>query len=750
MKNRLLIISFITLLLAPGCGPVSIFTTFKKAPHGYLQNSPADGIHAPAQDQYLKPWIVYSDRSNNAAFIKAGSSIKSNEFGLGEPFLVIGKKGEYLQLIRYNPNHHKTKRFTERKAAQYIGWTKRSNLLLSCSAITDSQPGPKAKMLTVISDTIALMQPARFFKEADSLLVFKTPGLLDTCTIAAGVHQIVYVLKNSPDGNNSLICHTPDITPEKAKEQIIGWIPNVMLQNIGQQVFAKINLPKEIKQPDALKYSPVLHPHFTDSAIIFNSGILLPILDKSKNFLYNINGEAISFNQAEAVKNDLQHINILFAFEAGFKLPEQFPPLLHVIQNLYPMFASVQNRFKCRFGAVIASDNQPKTIGLTTDYSRMADSLASFTTKISVKSQSIFKPWSALETSLKILAPCKDQTNIIIVFGERGDPLSELAPRHIPPLLSQLNCRLLGVQIYACDKNISTNFVLQLTNMIEKYAADHTINKRNMIFFANQFCRKNIFREFGDNFYALNNSPVCMSQGGVLFPEKGEQIQLERIAPAIDTLFKQIIFDNTLLSKNIDSAFLTMGNTADKYNPLLCKQFDIPYDTTLNSHFKKLYNGKNPIWYASQQQITIPRHAMQYRLLLNEPELKQLLRIMESLCSYAYPMRISSKKARNNLIKFYLSIAEQYRPHQTKRNVLKQLSLAQAHKHIFGPPSNLPLLHNITIQQLKNKTQFTDSQLEALIRYFKLCKEKLAENQSAEKINSASGTYYYINSRLLP
>lgn len=749
MKNRLLII-FITFLLAPGCGPITIFTTFKKIPREYLQSSLTEGIHPPAQGHPRKPWIVYSDRSNNAAFVKAGGRIKSNEFGLGEPFLVIGKKGEYLQLIRYNPNHHKINRFTERKAAQYIGWTERKNLLLSCSASTDSQPGPKTKMLTAIGDTIAMMQPARFFKEADSLLVFKTPYLLDTGSAAAGIHQIVYVLKNSPNGNNSLICHTSDITPEKAKEQIIGWIPNVMLQNIGQQVFAKINLPKEIKQPDILRYSPVLHPRFTDSSIIFHSGTLLPVIDKSKNFLYNINGEAVSFNQAIVAKNNLQHINILFAFEAGTKLPEQFPLLLNVIQNLRPMFASAQKIFNCRFGAVIASPNHPKTIGLTTDYLHMVDSLASIRTKISMKSQSIIQPWSALETSLKTLEPCKDQTNIIIVFGEQGDPFSELAPRHISPLLVQLNCRLLGIQLYASDKNSSTNFVLQLTNMIEKYAADYTIKKRHMIFFSNQFCHQNIFRKFGDNFYALNNSPTGMNQGGVLFPEKGEQIQPERIAPAIDTLFKQIMFDNTLLSQTIDSAFFTIGNTADKYNPLLCKQFNLSCDTVLNSRFKKLYNGKNPVWYTAQQQITIPHDAMQYRLLLNEPELTQLQRILESLCAYAYQIRTSSKKARNHLIKLYLSTAEQYRPLQTKRTQLKHLSLAQVHQQIFGTPSNLPLLHNITIQQLKNKTQFTDSQLEELIRYFKLCQEKLAKNQSEEKIKTASGTYYYIHSRLLP
>lgn len=766
MKNRLLIISFTALLIVQGCGPVGMFTKLKKLPHEYSQNYSTEGVKAPRNEQHHRPWVVYSDRSNNSAFTKAGGRIKSKEFGFGDPFLVIGEKKQYLQLIKYNPNNSKNNRFTERKTAEYIGWADRAHLLLSPTSVTDIGTGLKTKMLTAISDTIAIMQSGRFFKEADSLLVFTTPSLSDTCTKVIGLHQIVYALKTSADGNNSLICRTQDITTERAKWQMIGWIPNVMLQNIGQQIFAKTELTKVIKQPNILKYSPVHQPRFTDSTVTFYSGTFLPVIDKSKNSIYNINGEAVSFNHATTVKKDLQHVNIIFAIEAGYKSTEvgpkptgtapkpteQYPPLLNIIQNLSPMFASIREKFNCRFGAVVATENKLGITGLTTDYTIMTDSLATFINKISASPKNPLKPWSALEISLKTLKPYKNQTNVIIVIGDRVESQSELAPKHISTLLAELNCRLLGIQLYASNQNVYNNFVLQLTNMIEEYAAAYTTRKRHITFFANQFCRKNTFREFGDNFYALDYPSASMSQGGILFPEKGEQIHLERITPAIDSLFNWILSDNTLLIKSIESAFLSVGNTKDKYNTLLIRKFGLSSDTAINSSFKKLYNGKKPVWYKGQQQITIHHNVMQYKLLLNDPEFKKLETTLESLCpnTDAGSTYTTIRKTRKRLIKFYLSEIQQSLTRKKNRNSLTHISLAQAHKQIFGAPSNLPLLHNITIKELKNKKQFTDSQLEDLIRYFKYCKKKSGDRCYKEKVISGSETYYYIDSKLLP
>lgn len=785
-KTSILLLTSIFLL--SGCAPVNMLTKLKKTPREYSENYPIEGIKAPKSEEHKKPWIVYSDRVDNAAFVNPGGKIKSAEVSFADPFLVIDTKGAYLELIKYKAENIKNNRLNERKKAEYVGWMHRSRLLLSPTSITDIRSGLKDKMITAITDSIAIMQSKRFFKEADSVQLSHAPNLSDTSG-CIGLHEIVYRLKSSADGANSLISRTPDINTEKAKEQIVGWIPNVMLQNIGRQLFVRTWLPAGFQQPAILKYSPVLRAHNTDSTVVFNSGVCLPIIDKSNNKVYNIDGEAISYHQGIQIKSDLTHINVLFAIESATKLAEQYPILLNVIQNLRTLFVSAEYRF----GAVVAVGNKLEKIDLTTDYTLLADSLTSFANQIAKSEKNVLKPWSALDGSVAMLENCGRETNLIIVIGDKGDTQNESAPSGIVQKLSTLNCRLLGIQLYASEENRYNNFVLQLSSMIDEYAAYRTKEKRRIILFADQTCRANTFRELNHNFYTLNYPLESMSQGGIVFPEKGELLQAEMLSPAIDSLLTQIRADNTLLSHRIDSAFLTVGNTKDKYDTTLMRKFGLP-TAALNKDFKKLYDGKSPVWYNSRSKVTMPNSLIQYRLLLSDPELERLKTSLEALsakevdvkdlskkrvkkskdlCKYLELMEqlpddqiqevaatqdsvkmdtvyVSTRKVRRHLRNFYLSEVNQCRICRKSNKQLKRSMLSQAHEQIFGAPSNSPLLDHVSVGELKSKKKISDRELEQLILYFKARKEEIDQKCNDQKITSSANSYYYIDTELLP
>lgn len=315
-----------------------------------------------------------------------------------------------------------------------------------------------------------------------------------------------------------------------------------------------------------------------------------------------------------------------------------------------------------------------------------------------------------------------------------------------------------------------------------------------MILYADQFCRSNLLREAGPNFLMLDYPYASMTQGGFLFPEKGETLPMELFAGAVDSIVTQIKADHQLLSESIDRAFATVGNGKDRLDSLLIATYHLPQGVKPNKEFKKIFGDVAPIWYRKTERITVPDSLMRYYLLLSDPELKQTIERLETLCaievdvkdmnkpkkgkvkqlcrylrervrpdkvetlgaspanpeSKADTVYVSTGKIRRHLYRFYMSELRNCRICKNKRKEIRRYSLSYAHSQIFGVPANSPVLDDITVKDLKKKKQLTDKELDGLIQYFKERKENMAKKYGEEKITMEGQSYYYIASELLP
>lgn len=789
---RKLFVLLISIVVLSACAPVHRFTQLRKLPREYSENYSIEGIKAPRSAAHRKPWIVYSDRVENAAYVNPGGRVKSAEVGLLDTFLVIKTKGDYLRLIKYNPTNIKHNRMTQRKKAEYVGWMHRSRLILSPSSITDVQSGLHDKLLTAITDTTAIMQSATYFTTADSLKVFGDPELQNQ-TGVVGIHAIIYALKYSVDRRSVLVSKTPSLSADKIGEQVIGWIPAVMLQEIGHQVFTGTAFSRVPALQKTLKYAPMIYPYHTDSTCSFVSGTLEPVIDKKDNHVFNINGKRISYTRGNQIKQELKRINILFAMEQSSRLPEQYPMLLNAIQNLGPFFAGSGESFSYQFGAAVATHRGMETIPLTADYEILIDRLVKMASHVTDTKSTPLPAWKAMRSALELIGNTPEAVNLIISVGETGEQ-QENAPSSIVKTLNEKNCRLLGWQLYASNDDKYNNYVLQLSNMIEHYAEYRTKNKRNMILYADQLCRSNLLREAGPNFLMLDHPYASMTQGGFLFPEKGETLPMELFAGAVDSIVTQIKADHQLLSESIDRAFATVGNGKDRLDSLLIATYHLPQGVKPNKEFKKIFGDVAPIWYRKTERITVPDSLMRYYLLLSDPELKQTIERLETLCaievdvkdmnkpkkgkvkqlcrylrervrpdkvetlgaspanpeSKADTVYVSTGKIRRHLYRFYMSELRNCRICKNKRKEIRRYSLSYAHSQIFGVPANSPVLDDITVKDLKKKKQLTDKELDGLIQYFKERKENMAKKYGEEKITMEGQSYYYIASELLP
>lgn len=792
--GKILIITLAGILLFSSCGPIGKFTKLQKLPREYSENYSIEGIKAPKSEAHQKPWVVYSDRMGDAAYVNPGGKVKAADVNPWEAFLVIKKDGDYLRLIKYNAENIKNNRFAEPKKAKYVGWMHSSRLILSPLSITDVRSGLHDKLLIAIGDTSAIMAPEQYLATADSLKVFGDPELQKQKG-SVGLHTVVYALKYSSDGRSVLVAKASDITVEKIGEQIVGWVPKVMLKEIGRQIFASTSLSGGVRQPDILKYSPVIRPYYVDSMCVFRSGVFVPVIDKTDNKVFNIDGEAISFNQSKRIKQNLKQINILFSMEQSPNLPEQFPMLLNAIQNLRPLFApGTDESFVFSFAAVVATNHGViETIPLTSNYDTLVDRLTDIHASMKSSRKVTLPIWSALKRSLTFIDHASGAVNLVIEIGSGGNDMMESAPVSIVEMLNKLNCRLLGWQLYASNEDRYNNYVLQLTNMIQQYADYQTANKRKITLYADQFCPSNLMREVNRNFFMLDYPFTSMSQGGVYFPEKGETLSMDLFAGAVDTIVSQIQADHRLLSESIDRAYTTVGNTKDRFDTLLVKTYHLPQSMKPGKDFKKMFDGTSPIWYKEVPRVTVPDSLMRYRLLLSEPELKQMKERVETLCALEVDVKdktkpkkgktkklcryleetendddeennsmqvnpgtkadtvyVSTKKVRRHLYNFYMSELRSCKVCQLKRKEIKRYTLAFAHRQVFGVPANGPLLEDVTVKGLKRHKKLSDAELDALVAYFKHCKEEFGKKFAQEQFSSAGQEYYYIDSKLLP
>lgn len=774
------------------CAPVNRFTRLKKLPREYSENYSIAGIEAPKSEVHRKPWIVYSDRTENATYVNPGGKVKQGEAGWLDAFLVIKVKGDYLRLIKYKPENVKHNRLAERKKGEYVGWMHRSKLILSPSAVTDIRSGLHDKLLTAFTDTAAILNPEGYLAAADSLRVFGDPDLQKQIAVT-GLHEIVYALKQGAGGRSVLIARRPALSVDKVKEQIIGWVPQVMLAGIGRQVFVNMPRPEWAAASQTVKYAPAVRPYRTGSEFTFKSGFFAPVIDKTDNQVFNIDGKAISYSESKLIKRNLQRFNVLFSIEQASSLPEQYRMLLNVIQNLRPLFPAADESFSYRFGAAVATARGIVTLPLSADYELLVDSLTALLPAIgSGEEGGILSPWSVLNSTLALLDDSSDTVNLIIEIGETGE-LQEEAPAAIAAALGTKNCRLLGWQLYGSTEEAYNNYNLQLSDMIGQYAAYRTGEKRKIILYADQVRHTNLFRDRGNNYFMLDYPEASMSQGGFIFPEKGQRLPMELFAGAVDSLVTQIRADNRLLSESIDRAFATVGNTKDRFDSLLVKAYGLPAGIRPDKEFKKMFDGSAPVWFRETSRTAVPDSLVQYRLLLSETELAQTKERLESLCAlevdvkdashpekikakqlcrylketemsdeetvvpqaqpehHADTVYVSTRKVRRHLYRFYMSELQNCGVCRVKRRQIRKYPLSFAHERIFGVPSNNRLLDSISVKGLKKKRMLPDKELDGLIRYFKETKERMVKKATEEQVTTGGQSYYYyLDAEVLP
>jgi hypothetical protein len=784
----------------------------KKTPQEYSINYCGEDIKAPKTDLNKKLWIVFSDRENNATYQNPGGKVKMKRLEFLEPFVVIKEKGDFLCLVKYDSeiidSNLLNNKFKDRKKAQYYGWINKSNLLLTRQSVTDIATGFKNKQIGMLSDTIALSQTELFFSK-DSIKTFKDLNLTSN-NKNTPFYEILYTLKISPDRQKTLVARKVEISPDSVNNEVLGWVHSSLIKDIGQRLHVNTNSltfdslsfvnkagwdtilisqstfaeSERISYThNTLRYAPVSSWNNKGSTLKMKTHIPLSVLDKKNNYVFNVNGNKIWYNEFRKLEKDLKKINIMFVFEGKKQIIDNFSSMVNVVQNLQPMFDGIKDGFNYQFGSVIALQGSDTISGplikkqeFTSDYTKLIEHLVSENDDIyRARPLPTGHTWRGVRAAVDMMAKKKDDTNLLIIMGESG--YSESVDTLLLNKITNYNCRVLGFQLHGEVTNASNNFVLQIENMINYYASKKMFLKRNIIVYPDQLGQQNRYKERAKNLYALDFPDKSMTQGWILFPEKNETLPFDILTNSIDSLVAQIKWDNHNLAMSLDKAFNT--TFVDYFTPALGMDKSLP----------TFFSGQQmPVWYLPSQQLVFPdsiANNINYQLLLSKDELDELNEFIDFLCTneldYKYKNQKrkkknycncpdddliesqnlssnqtrheyrSTKKARKNVQNLYLTELKTCKLCKIKTKHLKKYTLAEAQRRITGCPTQNELLNKYTINDIKKRNKIGDAKLDELIIYIKQKKEDLDKHlHNANLFESNGQMYYWIDQRLLP
>lgn len=804
------------------CAPINRFTRIKQVPREYIMNYCGGEIKAPSSLQLKNnPWIVFSDQPGNMSYQSATGKNEMKELQFMDAFLVVGKKDDWLKVVKYDPAQIKShgRRLGDHKSAIYCGWVHKSDLLLTRNSVTDLATGLKNKQITVFSDTVPLKVPEKYFIN-DSLLTFENTDLSKPYT-KIPIHQLVFPLKQSEDRSKTLIAKKSYISPDSLDMEVCGWVSNAVIKNIGQQLHVDVrSLPdstlwfknkaetdtlnfrraqltpsKELAQiARPLAYSPVTSYCQMDTVIRFKTGAFMPVIDKQENFVLNVNGNRIYYNQFKEIEKDLQKINVVFVVEGNDLAVKQFPEVVNVIQGLQPLFADPNDGFDYKFGSVLAfnekGNSENPEVHLTKDYMQVLDFLSA---KSNNAKQLVAtggrRSWNTLRTAVNLFEDHKKESNLIILIGETGNN-SEWADSTLVNRMAEYNCRILGFQLFGGNPDKFNNFVLQVENMIDNYAVKISRQKREIIVYADQLRKYHEYREVNKNVYCLDFPDRSMTQGWVVFPQKQENLPLEGLASSVDTLLQQVKGDNRLLTQSLYKAFNEIGNFRNREDSTLVDYFQMQ-PSGIKSLPEALRNAE-PEWYLPAQPVVLHdsvSHLLEYRLLATEAEFKRMRNFVNALSKYEVDYKYeaqkkekvkkrkicdcpedevllkdtrssaaemkdsheyaSTKKVRANLFALYYTYINNGKLCRIKYKKLKNMSMAEAQRLITTCPTDNPFLKAFTVNDLKRKKHLADETLDMLVEYFK-SKKSAWEEAAGKGFTSNGQTYYWISKDMLP
>lgn len=780
MNNKISILSYIGIaLLTSSC---SVRIPAVKTPSSKTYTTIDQTVVTDGYPKKAAPWIVYSDREGNTAFLKKEKNESPQEIKFLEPLLVIAHN-KSKKLIKVGPyDADALLKKTPKKSLKSYGWVSENNLLTWSQALKERKTGFTMKA-AVGPNKADVLNNASAYIQNDSALVYSTPLLTDPLKKKIALGQLVYVYKKSYDDKGYLIGSTPKVSIDSIQNELYGWISSNMISSWGERSAIKLDrnhtysnyshlgiyhaLPQHMEghptlpMTEASYRTPIenifpLSTYFNDN----NTKYFTHVFDYSNNFIYNAAGQKLKYNRFKEIVKKAKNLNIVFTLDISAENSAFIPISKSIIQDVQLNKDKFSFFNKVNYSVVLYRNN---SCGPTISRSEPSGDFNNlFTFMDEVLSESACERYSgqpvneALSQAGSQLGLNPDETNLIILIGATSSTGSNSS--NTVREISRAKAKIISFQTQSKASDTYNNFVLLSENVVTSTSSNIAELNKEKVADQSMVTSRNNFNliEGESGVYSLDYPNQSMTQGFVIYPKRREANNNSLLINALDSLISQVKHENLSTEKSLTSYFKSeLGSNKTKldgrYNFMFKNSPDLlpwPIAASLVAHdYPMLTPGH------ISEELKSPMEGVQRGILVSEYEYENLRLLYLEIYNETKPNNSSFNQGR--AISKYVNILNNYLPNveELSKNQLYRQPMRFAVINSTGFDVSIEeIMSDKPLKSWKKTKLVPKNYVQDYFKNYKKLADRLHENRNNPKIKIIQNgtTFYWLNEYFMP
>lgn len=753
-------------------------STPKPSPYGTIEQMKiTDGF--PLKKE---PWVVFSDRNSNVVFMKKGDKKSPKEIKFLEPLLVVQHKDAkgLVKVAEYNPDALLQK--VSSKSVKTYGWIPEDQLLLWTNSVKNSANGFTVKATLTPNKSDVLKNGEKYLKN-DSVLVFTSPDLTTQAKVKLPVGNLIYIYKKAEDGKRYLIGKSPSVKIDSIAGNLYGWVNSNIVTLWGDQSGLRVSpdyqFPEEndlaiVKESfgidektifpisDAVNRDPIeniistspLSPKLADKGRFYTNA-----LDFSKNFIYNILGQPLSYSQYKEIISRNKKLNIILTVDASNDNEQNIAVAKSTLQDLSLKLKNIKYFRQVNFGVVLYKNNSctenVAASELTSDPEMVSKYIDQQLVLMNCRGYGGPPMQQGMEMAGQVLERHKNETNVVILIGANSSQSNMVGAISS---LSAARARIISYQTYSGMSEESNNFVLLSEKIITNSGKNIAEIEKERIANQAMVLNKNDYSllQQEEGLYSLDYPKKSMWQGFVIYPKKGDFNSSALLSKSLDSLLSQATSQNKMLEKSLTTYFQSaLANTKTQLKPDFRSEYsDVPITIpaeTSSQFVKYNYPFLTKGVFTEDFKSSFP--VVQKGILISEPEYDRLRNLYEEI--YKETLSFSKTFSQNTAINAYVKILKKYNLSTEKLSSadLKGQSMAHSVGLSTGfETSGEEILSKFTLAGWKQSKIIPQETVKAYFKQYRLLANRLLENKSNPKIiiDQNGEKYYWLSNYFAP
>lgn len=728
------------------------------------------------------PWVVYSDREKNTAFLKKEKNESPKEIKFLEPLLVLdyNKSKKLIRVAEYNPDALLQK--IPSKNLKSYGWISEDNLLLWSNALSERTSGFTLKA-AVVPKNIDVIKNAAAYLKNDSALVYTSPSLSEAAKKKISVGQLVYIYKKSSDDKSYLIGKEPKINLDSIGNNMYGWISSNMISTWGERSAVKFDsnfdysaspktgifntLPEytsdnpTIPLTDAVNRSVIENIFPTSTALNKNSTkYFTNAFDYSPNYIFNAIGDKLTFNRFKEITNKSKKLNLVFGIDVSASNRAYAPIAKSIIQDIQMKIKELSYYRSVKYSVVLYKNNPCGSNVIASTLSNDFDGIFKYidekTAEMNCERGGGQPVNEALTTAGELLNTVPDETNLIVLIGSTSD--SGAASSSAIRQISAAKAKIIAYQTESGPADMFNNFVLIAENAVTSSSKNIADLNREKVADQSFIKNRNNFSliEGEQGVYSLDYPTQSMTQGFVIYPKRREANNNSLLVKSLDSLLKQVTHENVFTQKSLTSYFKSeVGSNKTlldgRYSfmfPGAPNPVPVPVSSQLITYdFPTVASGYIPVDFRKSFE------GVNKGILISESEYENLRKMYLEIYKATEPDNKNFDQ--NQAVKKFVDIVNTYNPKIEKVSksqlYAKPMSYAVALSTGFDN-SNESIMLDLPLSDWRKEKKVTKDMVQKYFKNYQVLATRLLENKNNAKlkIDQNGTTFYWLNEYFMP